>query len=230
MSFRQLMLVAALLALCVLAGALLSLPSGNEKRNVGAPASPPPDVAAAPEPEQIPPPDPVFEDIAPVRNISPPDTTPWPMPEGPVERIPADPLPLPPPEPPKPDTLRRVVVEDARTLKTPRQTITLANIETRSPDAKCTDPDGYSWPCGQAAITELRMLIRGRAVVCDPLPDDAAETTPRRCDMGSFDIGEWMVERGWAEPAPGAPEAYRKAHDLAVNEKRGAYGRAWGRD
>lgn len=176
------------------------------------------------------PPERVFETITPSRNITPPDTTPWPMPEGPVERLPPDPVPEPPAEPPAPERLGRVVVRDARTLVSGDTRIVLANIETRAREARCTDPDGFDWPCGQAALTQLRMLIRGRAISCDPLEEDAPAHAPRRCYIGSIDLAEWMVAGGWATPAAGAPQAYRDAHDAARREGRGAFGRAWGRD
>lgn len=192
--------------------------------------------APAPEQKATPMPEPqqslqtpVFEKIKPSRNVTPPDTLPWPTPQGLVERLPADPLPLPPPEPPKAKQITRVVVEDARTLISGDETIRIAGIETRNADERCRDADGYDWPCGQAAITELRMLVRGRSVDCAPLPDGAPPQTPRRCDLAGTDLAEWLLRQGWGTPAPGAPEAYREAHEEARKEKRGEYGKAWGR-
>ncbi|MCB1480377.1 MAG: thermonuclease family protein [Rhodobiaceae bacterium] len=192
--------------------------------------------APAPEQKATPMPEPqqslqtpVFEKIKPSRNVTPPDTLPWPTPQGLVERLPADPLPLPPPEPPKAKQITRVVVEDARTLISGDETIRIAGIETRNADERCRDADGYDWPCGQAAITELRMLVRGRSVDCAPLPEGAPAETPRRCDLAGTDLAEWLLRQGWGTPAPGAPEAYREAHEEARKEKRGEYGKAWGR-
>ncbi|MCB1472487.1 MAG: hypothetical protein H6884_07985 [Rhodobiaceae bacterium] len=192
----------------------------------------PPQASVQPEPEPEPvktnPAQPALEDITPARNVTPPDTTPWPTPSGPVERLPADPLPEPPPEPLKPDTLLRVVVEDARTLRAGAETITLGGFQARGADETCTDPGGRRWPCGQAAITELRMLVRGRAIDCDPLPETAPDNTPRRCELSGTDLAEWMLRQGWGEPAADAPDAYRQAYEAARKEQRGAFGNAWG--
>ena len=230
MSSRALFIVAAVIA-AVWLGAGVWL----WQALIAPKAQPPEQTAAqAPAPETAPEPQqslttPVFEDIKPSRNITPPGTTPWPMPEGPVERLPADPIPEPPPEPPKKTQITRVIVEDARTLISGDETIHIAGIETSDADERCRDAEGYDWPCGQAAITELRMLVRGRSVDCAPLPEGAPAETPRRCDLAGTDLAEWLLRQGWGTPAPGAPEAYREAHEEARKEKRGEYGKAWGR-
>ena len=239
MSSRALLIVTAAIAAVWLGAGLwlwrtLIEPPAHAPEQAAA-QTPAPEQKPAPRPEPESEPQlslqtPIFEDIKPSRNITPPGTTPWPMPEGLVERLPADPIPEPPPEPPKKKQITRVVVADAGTLISGGETIRIAGIETRDPDARCKDDDGYDWPCGQAAITELRMLVRGRSVDCAPLPEGTPPETPRRCDLAGTDLGEWMLRQGWGTPAPGAPEAYREAHDAARKDKRGEYGRAWGRE
>lgn len=190
-----------------------------------------PAVASAPEPEPEPvpePSEPVLETLAPSRNVTPPETLPWPIPEGPIERLPARVPPSPPPKPPEPDQLGRIIVADAGTLRAGETEIRLSGIDAPPPGARCTDAGGRDWPCGQAAITELRMLIRGRAVSCDPLPDGANPDTPRRCELSGIDLAEWLLRQGWGEPAPDASGAYRAAHEDAREAGRGAFGKAWG--
>ena len=174
-----------------------------------------------------PPPEPVFEDITPSRDVTPPQAQPWPRPEGPVERLPDQEPPPLPPEPPKPDVLTRAVVVDAGTLRSGNRTVRLAHIETRPLEATCTDASGRDWPCGQAGATALRLLVRARAVTCAILPDDAPDDAPRTCSIGTVDLAEWLLRQGWATPAPGAPDNYRAAHEDARKAERGLFTREW---
>lgn len=169
--------------------------------------------------------------VPPPRNVSPAGTTGWPTPGIDAQRVSGALPAAPPPEPPEPDLFRRVVVEDAGTLKSGKSQIQLAHIEPRKRGHKCHDNEGHKWPCGQAAVTELRMLIRGRALACEGIKGPAALTRkePRTCRIGQTDVGEWLVSQGWVIPQPDAPERYREAHLEAQQEKRGIYGPAWGR-
>lgn len=169
--------------------------------------------------------------VPPPRNVSPAGTTGWPTPGTDATRVSGALPAAPPPEPPEPDMFHRVVVENAGTLKSGTSRITLAHIETRSRNHKCHDSEGRKWPCGQAAVTELRMLIRGRSLACEGVkgPGSLTRKQPRTCHIGQTDIAEWLIAQGWVIPKPDAPERYREVHLAAQQDKRGIYGAAWGR-
>ncbi|MEM8877211.1 MAG: hypothetical protein AAGD23_05000 [Pseudomonadota bacterium] len=169
--------------------------------------------------------------VPPPRNVSPAGTTGWPTPGIDATRVSGALPEAPPPEPPEPDMFHRVVVENAGTLKSGKSKIILAHIETRSRGHKCHDTEGRKWPCGQAAVTELRMLIRGRALACEGVkgPRSLTRKQPRTCHIGPTDVAEWLITQGWVTPTTDAPERYRDAHLAAQQEKRGIYGAAWGR-
>lgn len=182
-----------------------------------APASMP--LATAPQPA---PAQPTIEPPAMVRNVTPPKATAVPVPQGPLVRLPpknAPQLQAPPP-PPKPDILRPVIVIDAGSIAHHSERLHFAGINALPLDSQCLRADGSAWSCGRRAATALRMLIRNRAVTCAAAEDRAA----RRCLLGKIDIGQWLVEQGWAKPAADAPDAYRKAGEEARRQARGQFG------
>lgn len=178
-----------------------------------------------PKPEPKPRPMPVEQPAHP-RDVTPPSALPGPVVSGPLTRLPAREPPPKPPAPPEPVLLHRVVVIDGGSVRTGRDVIRIAGIRPLTIDTTCTDSEGRDWPCGQAAATELRMLIRRRSLSCAPPFGD--EHAPRFCTVGTLDIGEWLIEQGWAEPADEAPQSYRSAAERAREAKAGRYGRAWG--
>lgn len=62
-------------------------------------------------------------------------------------------------------TYYRVFVPDSGTLEAGDVVIKLNGIVASKADAQCQDEKGKSWPCGAAAKTALRQLIRARAVL-----------------------------------------------------------------
>lgn len=118
----------------------------------------------------------------------------------------------------------RVVVEDAGTLKSGDVTIHFAGIAPIEGKRTCTDDHGQSWPCGRVAAAALRMLIRNRAVDCTVV-SEAADGILGTCSAGLQDINGWLVDQGWADPAPDA--GYAAEADAARSSKRGIYLARW---
>ncbi len=115
------------------------------------------------------------------------------------------------------ETLHRVVAVDGGHLRAGKQVFTLSRISALALDETCASPEGAAWPCGMAARTALRRLIRGRAVTCrrTDKPDEEAGETPEPgdvsqvtylCEVGGQDLGEWMLRQGWAAPASDGDE------------------------
>ncbi len=154
------------------------------------------------------------------RNVTPPDMTPGPKVEGPLERI------APPPAPPaKPRWWRFYLpaTADAATFETNGKTIHVAGVEPPPVGAACPLADGSSWPCGHTALYSLRMFLHGRAVECYfPDAGDVTEITAP-CRVGTSDIGLWLLSQGWARPNDLATDAYRSAATEALCTARGIW-------
>lgn len=182
----------------------------------------------APGPDEAP--DAETQALSPDHTADPDSTTPSSGEEKPLERVapraPLSDLSLAvPPKPKAPkdlagEPLYRPVAEAAGVIEVKGQSITVSGIEVVSPDETCTDGTGTSWPCGVRARTAFRNLLRGRAVTCAAL--DEAGTL--QCLVGRQDIGEWLVENGWARAAAGGP--YREAGEKAKAARKGIFGAA----
>jgi endonuclease YncB( thermonuclease family) len=126
---------------------------------------------------------------------------------------------------PKPTkkTYYRVIVPDSGTLEAGDVVIKLNGIVASKAEAQCQDEKGKSWPCGAAAKTALRQLIRARAVVCDlPGPGEQKSFTAR-CAVSGTDLSTWLVRQGWAKPNDLPEPALADAAEAAKSERVGVW-------
>ncbi len=152
-----------------------------------------------------------------VRNVTPPDMTPGPAVEGPLERIPAP--------PPKPHWWRFFLPEttDAATFKADGKTIRVAGVDPPPVEATCPLAEGGAWPCGRTALYALRRFLHGRAIECYfPETSDLANVTAP-CRVGTSDIGLWLLSEGWGRPNDLATDAYQSAASAALCARRGIW-------
>ena len=117
----------------------------------------------------------------------------------------------------------RVIVSDSGTLEAGDVVIRLNGIVASKADAQCHDKQGKNWPCGAAAKTALRRLVRARAVVCDlPEPGEQKSFTAR-CAVSGTDLSTWMVRQGWAKPNDPPEPALADATEAAKSERIGLW-------
>ena len=117
----------------------------------------------------------------------------------------------------------RVIVSDSSTLEAGDVVIRLNGIVASKADAQCHDKQGKNWPCGAAAKTALRRLVRARAVVCDlPEPGEQKSFTAR-CAVSGTDLSTWMVRQGWAKPNDPPEPALADAAEAAKSERIGLW-------
>ena len=117
----------------------------------------------------------------------------------------------------------RVIVSDSGTLEAGDVVIRLNGIVASKADAQCHDKQGKNWPCGAAAKTALRRLVRTRAVVCDlPEPGEQKSFTAR-CAVSGTDLSTWMVRQGWAKPNDPPEPALADAAEAAKSERMGLW-------
>lgn len=117
--------------------------------------------------------------------------------------------------------LARPMVENAGILSFGERRLLLAGIVPTPTDRIC-GPVGRQWPCGMMAKTALRLLLRNRSVSCDLETVEWKETVTTACRLGTEDLGLWLAENGWAEPAAGSPLA--AAAEKARQAGKGLYG------
>ncbi|HUG61576.1 MAG TPA: hypothetical protein VMP03_07005 [Methylomirabilota bacterium] len=171
-------------------------------------------------PETVGPPD---------RDVTPEGVTPGPRVEGRLTRV------LPEPRstagPREPETqFRRVVVLDGGRFRAiqDRTPVLVRLFGIKAPGFRdvCTDQNGAEWKCGARARAELARLIRNRSVAC-VIVDDTNPVEPLgRCRVGVYDLSEWMVRYGWADPAEGAGPTLEEAAAEARRKQKGRFGPA----
>lgn len=133
-----------------------------------------------------------------------------------------------PPKPKMPDDwngtkLFQPVASAAGLIEAKGYSVAVSGIDIVKQDETCSD-DGKSWPCGIRARTAFRSFLRGRAVVCTVPPEGGRDLIAAECRIGKQDVGQWLVENGWARPAKGGP--YVEAGDKARTAKKGIFGSA----
>ena len=136
-----------------------------------------------------------------------------------------------PPKPPRskmPDgrdgtKLFQPVASAAGVMEGKDYSVSVSGIEIVKDDETCSD-DGKSWACGARARTAFRAFLRGRTVVCAVPSEGGRDAVSAECRVGNKDVGEWLVENGWARAAQGGP--YAEAGDRARAAKKGIFGPA----
>ncbi|MGO8093835.1 thermonuclease family protein [Rhizobium leguminosarum] len=121
----------------------------------------------------------------------------------------------------KPMELARPMVDNAGILSFGERRLQLAGIVPTPVDRIC-GPADRQWPCGMMAKTALRLLLRNRSVSCDLETVEWKETVTTACRLGTEDLGLWLAENGWAEPAAGSP--LTAAAEKARQAGKGLYG------
>ncbi|WP_415752022.1 thermonuclease family protein [Mesorhizobium sp. B2-1-8] len=167
------------------------------------------------------------------RAIDPQVVAPPKLPAGELERVePREPLSklalAVPPKPKMPDDwngtkLFQPVAPAAGLIEAKGYSVAVSGIDVVGQDETCTT-DGKSWPCGIRARTAFRAFLRGRAVACTVPPEAGRDRIAAECRIGKLDVGQWLVENGWARAAKGGP--YVEAGNKAQSAKKGIFGPA----
>ncbi|RWM71487.1 MAG: thermonuclease family protein [Mesorhizobium sp.] len=101
--------------------------------------------------------------------------------------------------------------------------VAVSGIDIVRQDETCAD-GGKSWTCGSRARTAFRAFLRGRAVVCAVPPEGGRDLIAAECRVGNQDVGQWLIENGWARAAEGGP--YVEAGEKARTARKGIFGPA----
>ncbi|WP_292314267.1 thermonuclease family protein [Mesorhizobium sp.] len=208
--------------------------AGNDTLSASGADTPPeePTTSAIPAPAAPQPPNPVVHS----RAIDPDVVAPPELSDQELERVepraPLSDLALAgPPKPPKTKMpgdwngtkLFQPVATAAGLIEAKGYAVAVSGVEAVKADETCSD-QGQNWACGARARTAFRSFLRGRAVACAVPPEGGRDTISAECHIGNQDIGQWLVENGWARAAQGGP--YVEAENKARSEKKGIFGPA----
>jgi endonuclease YncB( thermonuclease family) len=133
-----------------------------------------------------------------------------------------------PPKPKMPDEwngtkLFQPVAPAAGLIEAKGYSVAVSGVDIVKQDETCTE-GGQSWACGVRARTAFRAFLRGRAVVCTVPPEGGRDLIAAECRIGKQDVGQWLVDNGWARAAKGGP--YVEAGEKALTAKKGIFGAA----
>lgn len=154
------------------------------------------------------------------RDVTPPGFVPGPAVEGPLTRLA---VPAPPPPPPRWHRFFRPLIVEAGLFEVKGRPIRLDGLAALPADAQCVDDRGSKWPCGHAALMELRRLVRGRAIECNFSMGATNRPLMVPCRVATTDIALWLAEQGWARPSAGASAEIRAATRSAQCAGRGIW-------
>lgn len=118
---------------------------------------------------------------------------------------------------------KRFRVVDGDTLTLDGETIRLHGIDAPEAGQTCAAAKGSRWPCGNAAIKALTLLIGDATPVCDDRGKDAYGRTLSVCAVRGRDVNRQMVERGAAWAFRRYADDYAAAEDTARADGRGIW-------
>lgn len=112
--------------------------------------------------------------------------------------------------------------QDGDSLQIGTRKIRLFGIDAPEFDQTC-QKDGETWPCGQAAKSQLADLVAGQRVECLGQGVDQHGRTLAVCSAGREQLNRVMVEEGWALAYRTFSDDYVTAEQLARAERRGIW-------
>ncbi len=126
----------------------------------------------------------------------------------------------------EPDTTQRlgnpVRVIDGDSLSMGSTRIRLEGVDAPELDQLCWR-DGTPWECGQRALAELKGLVQGREVRCNPAGKDRYGRLLAKCYADSTEIQQWMVSNGWALAYAEYSSEYVAAERIAREARLGIW-------
>ena len=117
----------------------------------------------------------------------------------------------------------RVSVIDGDTMEMHGQRIRLFGIDAPESGQRCSQVDGRQWRCGREAAFALDGLVQGHTVTCVGRDIDRWGRIIAVCDIDGVDLGQRMVESGWAIAYRRYSRDYAPAEDRARSSARGIW-------
>ena len=112
-------------------------------------------------------------------------------------------------------------VVDGDTLDVAGVRIRLDGIDAPERKQRCLDEAGQTFACGETSRRVLTEVLKGKQVSCIPLDKDRYGRTIARCYVGRADIGEALVDAGFAFAYRRYSTRYVPAEERARQTERG---------
>ena len=112
-------------------------------------------------------------------------------------------------------------VVDGDTLNVAGVRVRLDGIDAPESKQRCLDEAGQSFACGETSRRVLTEVLKGKQISCTPLDKDLYGRTIARCCVGRADIGEALVDAGFAFAYRRYSMRYVQAENRARQAVRG---------
>jgi endonuclease YncB( thermonuclease family) len=96
------------------------------------------------------------------------------------------------------DLTGQASIIDGDTLEIHGTRIRLWGIDAPESSQLCRGEDSLQYRCGAKAANDLDAFILGRPVSCIPISLDQYRRTVASCSVDGTDLGEWLVQNGFA--------------------------------
>ena len=116
-----------------------------------------------------------------------------------------------------------VIDGDTLELANPRTRVRLHGIDAPEAHQRCQDGRGTTYRCGAMASEHLRTLIAADKIACQAGRKDRYGRVIARCTARGADLGEAMVEAGWAVAYRRYTQKYVPAETRARAQRRGLW-------
>lgn len=115
-------------------------------------------------------------------------------------------------------------VIDGDTIEIHGQRIRIFGIDAPETAQLCRGDDSLQYRCGAQAANELDRLIGQSPVTCTLVSLDTYGRSVAECSVGGLDIGEWLVQNGYALDWPKYSNGrYSSAQANASREELGIW-------
>lgn len=121
---------------------------------------------------------------------------------------------------PADEAVGKAHVVDGNTLRLDGREILLHGISAPALAESCPDRHGQSYPCGVMAARSLQVLLQDKPIRCKILAEAPTRAT---CFLDRMDLGEQMVQNGYALALRAESAAYVRAEQAARLTRSGVW-------
>lgn len=120
------------------------------------------------------------------------------------------------------ETVGNPIVISGDVIEVQGMRVQLHGIDAPELDQTCM-AKGRRYNCGHIAKTALMDLVVGAKVSCKLVQDDKSAVAVAECTVNGLDLGQNMVQTGWALADRHISEKYIETEDAAKAAKRGLW-------
>lgn len=119
-------------------------------------------------------------------------------------------------------------VTDGDSLVIDGRRLRLEGVDAPEVDQRCVYRESKQWLCGERAAIELRQWLGQSTLICRKR-GESYDRAVVVCNNGIKDVGEWLVESGWAVAEPCFSQSYIDEERVAHQKGAGIWASAFER-